>query len=189
MRCSKRSEMPFIRPSRGVVASFACNASVATLIRDTRAAGAPRAARRTTRPVALSGPLRLPVPISAHGLTDPRRCRTTLTRPFQIERKTAGGAGQSVRHPPFNSTGRNPRKAESFEGTSKNCHRSSAAANLLANDSGLFPFRFCAVHPKDAGDCKPQEFFEVPLSHLMRNRLSKCVHVENSADLHKSSDL
>jgi hypothetical protein len=24
--------------------------------------------------------------------------------------------------------------------------------NLLANDSGLFPFRFCAVHPKDAGD-------------------------------------
>ena len=23
---------------------------------------------------------------------------------------------------------------------------------FLANDSGLFPFRFCAVHPKDAGD-------------------------------------
>jgi hypothetical protein len=35
---------------------------------------------------------------------------------------------------------------------------------LLANDSGLFPFRFCAVHPKDAGDCKPQQFFEVPLT-------------------------
>jgi hypothetical protein len=50
----------------------------------------------------------------------------------------------------------------SLKGTSKNCHRSSAAPNLLANDSGLFPFRFCAVHPKDAGDCKPQEFFEVP---------------------------
>jgi hypothetical protein len=34
----------------------------------------------------------------------------------------------------------------------------SAAAPLisrpefLANDSGLFPFRFCAVHPKAAGD-------------------------------------
>ena len=40
-------------------------------------------------------------------------------------------------------------------GTSKNHHRSRAAWNLLANDSGLFPFRFCAVHPKDAGDCMP----------------------------------
>jgi hypothetical protein len=54
------------------------------------------------------------------------------------------------------------RISPTLEGTSKNCHRSSAAPNLLANDSGLFPFRFCAVHPKDAGDCKPQEFFEVP---------------------------
>jgi hypothetical protein len=33
-----------------------------------------------------------------------------------------------------------------------NRHRSSASPNLLANDSGLFSFRFCAVHPKDAGD-------------------------------------
>jgi hypothetical protein len=47
-------------------------------------------------------------------------------------------------------------------GTSKNHHRSSDAPNLLANDSGLFPFRFCAVHPKDAGYCKPRQFFEVP---------------------------
>jgi hypothetical protein len=39
-----------------------------------------------------------------------------------------------------------------LEGTSKNGHRSSATLNFLANDSGLFPFRFCAVHPKDAGD-------------------------------------
>src|ERR1700730_3874692 len=39
---------------------------------------------------------------------------------------------------------------ESMKGTSKNCHCSSAAPNLLANDSALFPFRFCAVHPKDA---------------------------------------
>src|SRR3984957_15524563 len=47
-------------------------------------------------------------------------------------------------------------------GTSKNQHRSSGAPKLLANDSGLFPFRFYAVHPKDAGDPKPQQFFEVP---------------------------
>src|ERR1700722_7740487 len=49
-------------------------------------------------------------------------------------------------------------------GTSKNQHRSSGAPKLLANDSGLFPFRFYAVHPKDAGDPKPQQFFEVPLT-------------------------
>jgi len=34
-------------------------------------------------------------------------------------------------------------------GTSNNCHRSSGAPNLPANDSALFSFRFCAVHPKD----------------------------------------
>jgi hypothetical protein len=53
--------------------------------------------------------------------------------------------------------------ANSPVGTSKNHHRSRAAWNLLANDSGLFPFRFCAVHPKDSGDCKPLQYFEVPL--------------------------
>jgi mono/diheme cytochrome c family protein len=30
------------------------------------------------------------------------------------------------------------------------------------NDSALFSFRFCAVHPKDASDCLPRQLFEVP---------------------------
>ena len=64
-------------------------------------------------------------------------------------------------------------------GTSKNHHRSRAAWNLLANDSGLFPFRFCAVHPKDAGDCKPQEFFEVPVSRIGAGRLQQLAEVLN----------
>jgi hypothetical protein len=34
---------------------------------------------------------------------------------------------------------------------------------LRADDSALFPFRFCAVHAKDAHDCQLQQFFEVPL--------------------------
>ena len=58
---------------------------------------------------------------------------------------------------------------KTFKGTSKNQHRSSAAPKLLANDSGLFPFRFYGVHPKDAGDPKPQQFFEVPLTGIENN--------------------
>jgi len=51
-----------------------------------------------------------------------------------------------------------------FEGTSNNCHRSSGAPNLPANDSALFSFRFCAVHPKDVRDSLLRQLFEVPLS-------------------------
>src|ERR1700680_5174416 len=57
-------------------------------------------------------------------------------------------------------------KAEmkSLKGTSKNGHRSSGIPDLPTNDSGLFSVRFCAVHPKDADDCRLLQFFEVPLS-------------------------
>src|SRR5450759_705334 len=48
-------------------------------------------------------------------------------------------------------------------GTSNNCRRSSGAPNLPANDSALFSFRFCAVHPKEVRDCHLRLFFEVPL--------------------------
>jgi hypothetical protein len=48
------------------------------------------------------------------------------------------------------------------KGTSNNCHRLSGASNLPANDSALFSFRFCAVHPKDVSDCQLWQFFEVP---------------------------
>src|SRR5580704_15783624 len=36
-------------------------------------------------------------------------------------------------------------------------------SSLFEVPFGLFLFRFYAVHPKDAGDRKPQQFFEVPL--------------------------
>src|SRR5450759_4010135 len=49
-----------------------------------------------------------------------------------------------------------------LEGTSNNCHRSSGAPNLPANDSALFSFRFCDVHPKDVPDCQLRQLFEVP---------------------------
>ena len=49
------------------------------------------------------------------------------------------------------------------KGTSNNCHRSSGAPSLPANDSALFSFRFCAVHPKDVRDCQLWQFFEVPI--------------------------
>jgi hypothetical protein len=60
--------------------------------------------------------------------------------------------------------------ALTFEGTSNNCHQSSGAPNLPTNDSALFSFRFCAVHPKDVRDCQLRQLFEVPLilSHLLR---------------------
>ena len=51
----------------------------------------------------------------------------------------------------------------SFGGTSNNCPRASGTPNLPVNDSALFSFRFCAVHPKDARDCLPRQLFEVPL--------------------------
>src|ERR1039458_4591818 len=47
-------------------------------------------------------------------------------------------------------------------GTSKNCHQSSGAPNLPANDSALFSFRFYAVHAKDVRDCQLRQLFEVP---------------------------
>ena len=46
-------------------------------------------------------------------------------------------------------------------------------SSLFEVPFGLFLFRFYAVHPKDAGDRKPQQFFEVPLS---AKRLSKNAH-------------
>jgi hypothetical protein len=53
---------------------------------------------------------------------------------------------------------------ESDKGTSNNCHQSSGAPNLPANDSALFSFRFYAVHPKDVRDCQLRQLFEVPIS-------------------------
>jgi hypothetical protein len=52
--------------------------------------------------------------------------------------------------------------SKSLEGTSNNCHRSSGAPNLPTNDSALFSFRFCAVHPKDLRDSQLRQLFEVP---------------------------
>jgi hypothetical protein len=51
-----------------------------------------------------------------------------------------------------------------IEGTSNNCHRSSGAPNLPTNDSALFSFRFCAVHPKDLRNSQLRQLFEVPLN-------------------------
>ena len=51
-------------------------------------------------------------------------------------------------------------------GTSKNGHRSSGTPDLGTTDSVLFSVRFCAVRPKDAGDCRPLQFFEVALTHI-----------------------
>jgi hypothetical protein len=47
-------------------------------------------------------------------------------------------------------------------GTSKNGRRSAGTSDLPTNDSVLFSVRFCAVHPKDAGDYRLLLFFEVP---------------------------
>jgi FkbM family methyltransferase len=49
-----------------------------------------------------------------------------------------------------------------LKGTSNNCHRSPRAPNLPTNDSALFSFRFCAVHPKDLRDSQLRQLFEVP---------------------------
>ena len=49
-----------------------------------------------------------------------------------------------------------------LKGTSNNCPRLSGTPNLPTNDSALFSFRFCAVHPKDVRDCLPRQLFEVP---------------------------
>jgi hypothetical protein len=58
-------------------------------------------------------------------------------------------------------------------GTSNNYPRLSGTPNLPTNDSALFSFRFCAVHPKDVSDCLPRQLFEVPqcqsrLEHMSR---------------------
>src|ERR1017187_9767279 len=49
-------------------------------------------------------------------------------------------------------------------GTSNNCHRSSGAPILPTNDSALFSFRFCAVHPKGLRNFQLRQLFEVPYS-------------------------
>ena len=56
--------------------------------------------------------------------------------------------------------------AKSLMGTSNNCPRASGTPNLPVNDSALFSFRFCAVHPKDARDCLPRQLFEVPKDNV-----------------------
>jgi hypothetical protein len=60
--------------------------------------------------------------------------------------------------------------------TSNNCHRSSGAPNLPANDSVLFSFRFCAVHPKDIRDCQLRQLFEVPYCLKMQNTAFPTAH-------------
>jgi Putative DNA-binding domain len=50
-----------------------------------------------------------------------------------------------------------------IRGTSNNCPRLSGTPNLPTNDSALFSFRFCTVHPKDVRDCQLRQLFEVPL--------------------------
>jgi hypothetical protein len=59
----------------------------------------------------------------------------------------------------------------SLKGTSNNCHRSSGAPNLPTNDSALFSFRFCAVHPKDLRDSQLRQLFEVPSIRLRRGSM------------------
>jgi hypothetical protein len=61
-------------------------------------------------------------------------------------------------------------KGYSLVGTSNNCHRSSGAPNLPANDSALFSFRFCAVHAKDVRDSQLRQLFEVPSCRKIRRR-------------------
>src|ERR1017187_1117465 len=60
-------------------------------------------------------------------------------------------------------------------GTSNNCHQSSGAPNLPANDSALFSFRFRAVHSKDVRDCQLRQLFEVPLKQSHRPRTKRKV--------------
>src|SRR5665811_915688 len=73
------------------------------------------------------------------------------------------------------SSGLYVRVGNRLKGTSNNCHQSSGAPNLPPNDSALFSFRFCAVHPKDVRDCQLRQLFEVPSStfvpspHVMTN--------------------
>ena len=70
--------------------------------------------------------------------------------------------GTRVTQLPMHGSHKELLKDLGLKGTSKNCHRSSGAPNLPANDSALFSFRFCAVHQKDARVCQLQQFFEVP---------------------------
>src|SRR5450830_1312579 len=65
-----------------------------------------------------------------------------------------------------------PAPYSGYEGTSKNCHRSSGGPIFLANDSALFSFRFCAVHVKEARDRQLEQFFEVPIS--LNDNLTPC---------------
>jgi hypothetical protein len=59
--------------------------------------------------------------------------------------------------------------AENQPGTASGaCGRPSPASSggdiHVGQVSVLFSVRFCAVHPKDAGDCRLLQFFEVPLN-------------------------
>src|ERR1035437_5799481 len=58
-----------------------------------------------------------------------------------------------------------------LKGTSNNCPRLSGTPNLPTNDSALFSFRFCAVHPKDVRNCLPRQLFEVPLLHCLSKNI------------------
>src|ERR1019366_9090396 len=51
---------------------------------------------------------------------------------------------------------------DTLQGTSNNCRGLSGTPNLPANDSALFSFRFCTVHPKDVRDCQLRQLFEAP---------------------------
>jgi putative tryptophan/tyrosine transport system substrate-binding protein len=52
---------------------------------------------------------------------------------------------------------------ELLTGTSKNCHCPSGATNSPANDSALFSFRFCAVHPQRDPQLPATAIFRGPL--------------------------
>jgi hypothetical protein len=96
----------------------------------------------------------LSIPMLRAGLLGPLR---PLSRTELVEFRRTVDAATWVRN--VNVDASIPHK-----GTSKNGHRSSGIPDLPTNDSGLFSVRFCAVHPKDADDCRLLQFFEVPIS-------------------------
>jgi transposase len=101
--------------------------------------------------VAQDGDSRLPVDAHASLIVLAAQLQAVQTMIGSIEKRIVG------QH-------RSNEASKRLEGTSNNCHRSSGSSNLLANDSALFSFRFCAVHPKDVLDCQLWQLFEVPIS-------------------------
>jgi hypothetical protein len=73
-----------------------------------------------------------------------------------------GGCSEDCAYCPQSASYDTGVRAEKLMGTSNNCHRSSGAPNLPSNDSALFSFRFCAVHPKDVRESQLRQLFEVP---------------------------